>query len=141
TPAIDEAAGQDDAGEPGPGVAPPPVPARTAVAAVAAPRPATSSPAPQTSRNLEQQFGGIWLQNIGAVLLLLGVFFMILWRYTPGRFGAEVLVGAGVAMGLVLAWRGDRMIRRLPRLGPTFIGVGLGVVYLSLYLGHFTLRV
>ena len=29
----------------------------------------------------------------------------------------------------------------LPRLGHTFIGVGLGVVYLSLYLGHFTLHV
>lgn len=133
-PAVDRVGSQDEAPEPGAVVAVP------APAALAAPSP-VSSPAPGPARSLEQQFGGIWLQNIGAVLLLLGVFFMILWGYTTGRFGPEVIVAAGVGMGLVLAWRGDRMSRQLPRLGHTFIGVGLGVIYLSLYLGHFTLRV
>jgi len=75
------------------------------------------------------------------VLLLLGVFFLILWGYTTGRFGPGVLVGAGVALGVTLAWRGDRMARSLPPFGHALIGVGLGIIYLSLYLGHFTLRV
>jgi len=119
------------------------VPARTPEAsAPLEPGPAHVVPWPRGPiRNLEQQLGGLWLQNIGAVLLLLGVFFMIVWGYTSGRLGPEVVVGAGVAGGVALAWRGDRMARHLPPLGHTFIGIGLGVVYLSLYLGHFTLRV
>ncbi|MGH7730908.1 MAG: DUF2339 domain-containing protein, partial [Candidatus Eiseniibacteriota bacterium] len=64
---------------------------------------------------------------------------LILWGYTTGRFGPGVLVAAGVALGAALAWRGDRMARSLPLLGHALIGVGLGTVYLSLYLGHFTL--
>jgi hypothetical protein len=83
----------------------------------------------------------VWLQNAGAVVLLLGVFFFILWGYSTGRFGAGALVSAGIGIGIAFAWRGDRLARSLPRLGHTFIGVGLGVVYLSLYLGHFTLHV
>ena len=90
---------------------------------------------------LEDRVGSVWLQNAGAVVLLLGVFFFILWGYTTGRFGAEVLVGTGIGLGLLSAWRGDRLSRSLPRLGHAFIGVGLGIVYLSIYLGHFTLHV
>ena len=41
---------------------------------------------------LEQLVGGVWLQNVGAVLLLLGVFLMILWGYGTGRVGPGVLV-------------------------------------------------
>src|SRR5207249_4101195 len=85
--------------------------------------------------------GSVWLQNAGAVVLLLGVFFFILWGYSTGRLGPGLLVAAGIVLGLVFAWRGDNLARSLPRLGYTFIGVGLGVVYLSLYLGHFTLHV
>ena len=93
------------------------------------------------SSRAEELIGSVWLQNVGAVLLLLGVFFLILWGYTTGRFGPGVLVGAGVALGGMLIWRGDRMARSLPAFGHALIGVGLGVIYLSLYLGHFTLRV
>ena len=120
---------------------PAPAPA-AAMASAAAPPPTRAAAAPpaESARSFELQFGGLWLQNIGAVLLLLGAFFMILWGYTSGRFGPEVIVAAGVAAGLVLAWRGDRMVRHVPRLGHAFIGIGLGVVYLALYLGHFTLR-
>jgi hypothetical protein len=38
-------------------------------------------------------------------------------------------------------WRGDRTARATPPFGHALIGVGLGIVYLSLYLGHFTLHV
>ncbi len=91
--------------------------------------------------DLEERVGSVWLQNAGAVLVLLGLFFMILWGYTTGRFGPGLLLGAGVLLGLAFAWRGDRVSRSLPRLGHTLIGVGAGITYLSLYLGHFTLRV
>ncbi len=89
---------------------------------------------------LEQTIGGVWLQNLGAVLLLAGVFFLIVWGWTTGRFGPEVPVVAGVVVGAVLVWRGDRLRRSLPGLGHAFIGLGFGVAYVTLFLGYFTLR-
>lgn len=94
-----------------------------------------------SEQDFEQRVGGVWLQNAGVLVLLLGIFFFILWGYTTGRFGPGVLVAAGVALGLVSAWHGTRVARTLPRLGNAFVGMGAGAVYLSLYLGHFTLRV
>lgn len=137
-------------------VAPTPTPSPTAIPpaagsaigaaerwAAAASRPAKAEPAGHgfDSSRAEQMIGSIWLQNAGSVLLLLGVFFLILWGYTTGRFGPGVLVAAGVVLGITLAWRGDRVARSLPGFGHALIGVGLGTIYLSLYLGHFTLRV
>ncbi len=90
---------------------------------------------------LEDLVGGVWFQNLGAVLLLVGVFFLIVWGWTTGRFGPGVLVVAGVLMGAILVWRGDRVRRSLQGLGHAFIGIGFGVMYVTLYLGHFTLRV
>lgn len=90
---------------------------------------------------LEELVGGVWLQNVGSVLVLLGVFFLILWAYTTGRLGPEWLVVAGVGLGLLMVWRGDRTARALPAFGHALVGVGIGIVYLALYLGHFTLHV
>ena len=92
-------------------------------------------------RDMEQMVGGVWLQNAGSVLVLAGVFFLILWGWSTHRVGPEVLVGAGILLGLGIAWRGDRTRRTLPGIGHALIGTGLGIVYLALYLGHFTLRV
>lgn len=111
--------------------------ASSAMPSAAAPK----APAARSAASMEQLIGGVWLQNVGAVLVLLGVFFLILWGYATGRFGPGVLVGAGVVLGLGLWWRGDRTARTVPRFGHALIGVGLGVVYLSLYLGHFRLHV
>lgn len=116
--------------EPPPPVAPPP-------AAPVAPAP--PAPAPRGGLTLEQLVGGVWLQNVGSVLLLFGAFFLILWGYTTGRLGPGLLVAAGVAVGLGFVWRGDRMARTVAGFGHALIGIGLGIVYLSLYLGHFTL--
>jgi uncharacterized membrane protein len=98
-------------------------------------------PRPTNLSHLENLVGGVWLQNLGAVLLLIGVFFLIVWGWTTGRFGPEVLVAAGVLIGAVLVWRGDRVRESMPGFGHSLIGVGFGVAYVTLYLGHFTLRV
>ena len=127
--------------------APAAAPAAPAAAAARPPAPAGAGhAAPATARRfdssrVEQLVGGIWLQNVGSVLLLLGVFFLILWGYTTGRIGPAVLVAAGAALGAALAWRGNAIARSLPAFGHALIGLGLGVIYLSLYLGHFTLHV
>ncbi|HET9328421.1 MAG TPA: DUF2339 domain-containing protein [Candidatus Eisenbacteria bacterium] len=102
--------------------------------------PAASSPRIDFGR-IEQLVGGVWLQNLGAVLLLVGLFLMIVWGYGTRRFGPQVLVIAGVALGLAFAWRGDRVARRMPRFGHGLIGTGIGVIYLTLYLGFVRLHV
>jgi uncharacterized membrane protein len=89
---------------------------------------------------MEQMVGGVWLQNAGSVLVLLGVFFLILWGWSTRRIGPGALIGAGVLLGFGIAWRGDRTRRTLPGIGHALVGIGLGVVYLALYLGHFTLH-
>ena len=125
---------------------------RPAPQAITRAAPTLQSPAPSTQHapttrpirdrdRLEEQIGGIWMQNVGSVLLLLGAFFLIVWGYANGRIGAEVLVLAGVALGAVVAWRGSVIGRSLAALGNAFIGVGLGVIYITLYLGHFRMNV
>ena len=130
------------AAPPEPPSAAPPITPVTPVA------PASLSPIPATPRppvrhldvtSLEQLVGGVWLQNVGSVLLLLGVFLLIVWGYSTGRLGAPVLVGSGVGLGLVLVWRGHRFTHSVRAFGHALIGSGLGIVYLTLYLGHFRL--
>jgi uncharacterized membrane protein len=102
----------------------------------------TAAPGASTrSWRSEETIGGVWLQNVGSVLLLVAVFFLILWGYTTGRLGPGALVAMGVVLGGLFAWRGDRVARALPAFGHALVGIGLGVAYVSLYLGHFTLRV
>lgn len=118
-------------------LAPHPAPARS-VAAAPAPSP---SPLRHDPTRLEQQIGGIWMQNVGSVLLLLGAFFLIVWGYATGRIGPGVLVLAGVLLGVVVAWRGEIIARTLRALGNALIGVGLGTIYITLYVGHFQMQV
>jgi uncharacterized membrane protein len=110
-------------------------------APTAASHPAPRASSPRSRERLEEQIGGIWMQNVGSVLLLLGAFFLIVWGYANGRIGPEVLVLAGVALGIVVSWRGSVIGRSLVALGNAFIGVGLGVIYITLYLGHFRMHV
>ncbi len=125
---------------PGDGAAPDPVAAAPPGVTVAAPAtPPAAGPRPR--RDVEQLVGGVWLQNAGAVLLLTGFFFLILWGYATGRFGPGALVLAGVFAGLGLVWRGARMRRSVRGVGHALIGVGAGVVWLAVYLGHFRLGV
>jgi uncharacterized membrane protein len=82
----------------------------------------------------------VGLQNAGAVLLLVGFFFLVLWGYTTGRFGPQVLVVAGVVAGIGVVWRGDRLRRSVQGVGDALLGVGAGIVWLSIYLGWTTLH-
>jgi uncharacterized membrane protein len=120
--------------------APPPPPIPIAEAMPEHARVAESPTPARPDRSVEQLVGGVWLQNIGSVLLLLGVFFWILWSYTTGRLGPGWLVLSGVLLGAGFVWRGDRFARAVPAFGHALVGIGLGIVYLSLYLGHFTLH-
>jgi len=137
------------AAAPDPGPAAPPLAAspHAAISApaahVAASAPPAHAPAPRPAArpaDAEQWIGAVALQNVGSVLLLVGFFFLVLWGYTTGRFGPLVLVVAGVLAGIGVAWRGDRLRRTVQGLGDALLGVGAGIVWLSLYLGWTTLH-
>src|SRR5262249_56139557 len=124
----------------GPARAPAEAPVAPAAATPLALRPARPAAEPARSRiDAEQWVGAVALQNVGAVLLLVGFFFLVLWGYSTGRFGPGVLVVAGVLTGIGVIWRGDRLQRSVRGVGHALIGVGAGIVWLSLYLGHTTL--
>lgn len=114
-----------------------PVPPRPVPPPVRPPARVEPEPEPAASWFSEESVGGAWLQNVGSVVVLLGVFFLFLWGYTTGRFGPGVLVAAGVALGAILVWRGDRTIGGLPGFGHALVGIGFGVAYLSLHAGYF----
>src|SRR5262249_29153273 len=128
----------------GPELAPRPEPLAVAPAAVPLapaphPTPVAASPA-RHGAEMEQWVGAVALQNIGAVLLLVGFFFLVLWGYSTHRIGPGVLVAAGVLTGLGVIWRGDWLQRTVRGVGHALIGVGAGSVWLSLYLGHTSLH-
>lgn len=124
-----------------PAPAPLPLPARSVAPAPATAPAPTPAPRRHDPTRLEQQIGGVWMQNVGSVLLLLGAFFLIVWGYATGRIGPGILVLAGVLLGAVVVWRGDVIARSLRALGNALIGVGLGTIYITLYVGHFQMRV
>jgi len=139
-PAIPPARPLPQAAPPPPAAPPPaplPLPARS-IASAPAPAPA---PRRHDPTRLEQQIGGIWMQNVGSVLLLLGAFFLIVWGYATGRIGPGVMVLSGVLLGGVVVWRGGVIARSLQALGNALIGVGLGTIYITLYVGHFRMQV
>ena len=129
-----------------PHVSPAPDPAAVPTAApahapaTAAPMHAAAAKAATRPADAEQWIGAVGLQNVGSVLLLVGFFFLVLWGYTTGRFGPLVLVVAGVLAGIGVVWRGDRLRRTVQGLGDALLGVGAGIVWLSLYLGWTTLH-
>jgi len=46
-----------------------------------------------------------------------------------------------VLLGVLVAWRGNVIARTVPALGNALIGVGLGTMYITLYVGHFRMSV
>jgi len=138
--ALERARRRSESGEPAPLA-----PVAPAAAAPPALRPAIPLPAPPRraadAASVEQLIGGVWLQNVGAVVLLLGLFLMIVWGYTTHRLGPQALVASGVVLGLALVWRGDRVARRVASFGQALIGLGLGAIYIALDLGYVRLHV
>jgi uncharacterized membrane protein len=125
---------------PSPPASPPSAPAPPAAARIRE-RPAVPKERPRPERVLEEWVGGVGLQHVGSGLLLLGVLFFLIWGYTSGRVPPPVLVGAGVTLGAAFVWRGDRVGRAVRPFGHALIGTGIGIAYISIYLGHFLLHV
>jgi len=112
-----------------------PEPAVTA--SLGAPSASDSRPAAEVGQ-WEGRLGGTWLSRVGAILFFLGVGFFLKHAFEQDWIGPAGRVTVGLVAGLVLMAGGVRLARgatyRVP--AQSLIGVGIGILYLSLYAAH-----
>ncbi len=110
----------------------PPEPATTV--GIAAP-PAATSEEPQRPLDLEQRIGARWATWVGVVTILFGIGFFLKWSFDNDLLGPGARVILGLVGGLGLLLSGLLLDRRrdVPYVSEGLAGLGLGVLYLSLY--------
>ena len=120
----------------------PPVPAPPPVAPVEVPAPPTpprlEAPVARPSLDLEQRIGARWATWVGVVAILFGIGFFLKWSFDNELLGPSARVVVGLLAGLALLVSGVPLGRRqdVPYLSEGLAGLGLGILYLSLYGAH-----
>ncbi len=117
----------------------PPVPAPPPVVVPAPPAPPRVEPAvARPSLDLEQRIGARWATWVGVVAILFGIGFFLKWSFENELLGPSARVVLGLVAGLALLVSGVALRRRqdVPYLSEGLAGLGLGILYLSLYGAH-----
>src|SRR5262249_33724282 len=119
----------------------PAVPLLPPVLPVEVPAPAPSSvetPVARPSIDLEQRIGARWATWVGVVAILFAVGFFLKWSFDNELLGPGARVVLGLVAGLALLVSGVVLRRRqdVPYLSEALAGLGLGILYLSLYGAH-----
>jgi len=122
---------------PSPSLAPEPVAPAEPVEVVAPPAAAAEEPR-QRSLDLEQRIGARWSTWVGVVAILFGIGFFLKWSFENDLLGpgARVLLGLVAGLGLLMSGLLLHRRRDVPHLSEGLAGLGLGVLYLSLYGAH-----
>jgi uncharacterized membrane protein len=114
----------------------PPEPEILAAESVASPPP----PAPPSATgwsHFEDAIGKRWMTYVGAVVLFFAGAFFIKYAFDSGYVGPAARVVLGFLAGIVALVAGDRFIRRDMRaLGQGIVGLGLALLFLSIYAAH-----
>jgi uncharacterized membrane protein len=102
------------------------------------PEPVAPPPTPEAApekRDLEAHLGTYWLSRAGIVALILGIAFLILYRF--GELGVLARVGLGYLLSAGLAALGLWLSRRYLLFGRILFGGGLALAYFVTYALHF----
>src|SRR6266498_306824 len=103
----------------------------------APPAAASEEPRPRPI-DLEQRIGARWATWVGVVAILFGIGFFLKWSFENDLLGPGGRVVLGLVAGGGLVMNGLLLHRRrdVPYLSEGLAGLGLGVLYLSLYGAH-----
>jgi len=117
-----------------PAPAPPPVPEAQP------PPPVRPVPSPQPvaaearKSDLEVEFGGNWLNKIGAVALVLAMAFFLKYAIDNRWVNETGRVIIGIVVGLACVYGGEYFQKRnLPRYAQGISGAGIAILYFSIY--------
>ncbi|HZI13221.1 MAG TPA: DUF2339 domain-containing protein [Myxococcus sp.] len=108
---------------------PPPAPV------AATPPPAPEAPPAPARRDLEAHLGTYWLSRLGIVALIIGIAYLITYRF--GELGMLARVGAGYLLSAGLGAFGLWLARRHELFGRILFGGGLALAYFVTYALHF----
>ena len=136
------AAPAGDATVPAPSPPAPAIPIPPPAPPVEIPPPPTPSPVEtpvaRPSIDLELRIGARWATWVGVVAILFAVGFFLKWSFDNELLGPGARVVLGLAAGLALLASGVALRRRqdVPYLSEALAGLGLGILFLSLYGAH-----
>ena len=89
------------------------------------------------SSGLEERIGKIWLNRIGALVLLLGVAFFVKYSFDQGWISPTLRVSMGGAFGLLLIGIGEYSLRTGRRpFAVGLLGAGVVVLYFSAFAAY-----
>ena len=75
------------------------------------------------------------ITKVGSLIFLMGIGFLIKYTSTFFEITSDIKIGGGVLIGSVVFGLGFKLFGKHPRYGATLEGLGLGITYLSIYLG------
>jgi len=147
--AEEAAASSAAAGPPAPPMSGPPSPQANASAPEAtsapeaatapevAPSPATDAPERESSGprdDIEQWLGQRGLLVVGLLALVVSAAFLLEYAFERGWISPRLRIGAGLAVGGLLWWQGERLVDRgMRHFGAALVGGGGAVAYLALW--------
>ncbi len=114
------------------------VPAAEVPAVPAPPAPPGLAPQRESSlESLESTLGTRWLSWIGALVVLVGLAFLLKYLYDRGWVGPAGRVGVGLALGVGLLIMGEIRLRRVhDLLSQSVSAAGCGALFLTTFLAY-----
>lgn len=86
---------------------------------------------------IEERIGKIWLNRIGAIILLLGIAFFVKYSFDQGLISPSLRVCMGGATGMALIAIGEYSLRKDKRpFAAGLLGAGVAVLYFSAFAAH-----